>query len=71
MRFWKKRSYNFDFLSPDEVFLDASEIPGFSRERLEGTIERPIPVGAFAAFGALLIFVGMLFGGRTTWLQVV
>ncbi len=71
MRLWKKKSYRTDFLSPDEVFLDASEIPGFSRERFEGIIERPIASEAFLSFGALLFLFGLFLGGRTLWLQVV
>lgn len=71
MRLWRKKQNRFDFLSPDEVFLDASEIPGFSRERLEGTIERPVSIGAFFSFAVLLAAVGFLFGGRVFWLQVV
>src|SRR3989338_6334522 len=71
MRLRKKKLRRFDFLSPDEVFLDASDIPGFSRERFEGMIERPIPLGSFFAFGAILLFIGFLFGGRSVWLQVV
>lgn len=58
-------------LSPDEIFLDSTEIPGFSRERLEGTIEKPIPRNAFLMFGALLMLFGMILYSRAFWLQVV
>ncbi|MBI4121665.1 MAG: hypothetical protein HY470_01770, partial [Candidatus Ryanbacteria bacterium] len=71
MRLWRKKSHRLELLSPDEVFLDASEIPGISRERLEGVIERPIPKGSFATFAAFLLLAGFLFSARATWLSVV
>ncbi|MEK7650227.1 MAG: penicillin-binding transpeptidase domain-containing protein [Patescibacteria group bacterium] len=71
MRWLKKKIRSHDRLTPDEVFLDAHEIPGFSRERLEGLIEKPIGKGAFFSFGALLGLFGLLLVGRTFWLQVV
>ncbi|MEK7576876.1 MAG: penicillin-binding transpeptidase domain-containing protein [Patescibacteria group bacterium] len=72
MRFWKRNSHFEDFsLTPDEIFLDSENIPGFSRERFEGIIERPISSGAIYSFAALLFLFGGLLFGRTLWLQVV
>lgn len=74
MRFWKKKSYKektFGGLSPDEVFLDSANIHGFSQERFEGIIEKPLERGVFFAFGAFVCVVGVIFFGRVTWLQVV
>ena len=74
MLFWKKKSYKektFGGLSPDEVFLDSANIHGFSRERFEGVLERPIEKGVFFSFGVLLVFVGLVFVGRVTWLDIV
>ncbi|MEK7630899.1 MAG: penicillin-binding transpeptidase domain-containing protein [Patescibacteria group bacterium] len=71
MRWLKKKIHSHDGLTPDEVFLDAHEIPGFSRERLEGLIEKPIGKGAFLSFSVLLTLFGLLLVGRAFWLQVV
>ena len=71
MRWLKKKIRSHDHLTPDEVFLDAHEIPGFSRERFEGLIEKPIGKGAFFSFSALLMLFGVFLLGRTFWLQVV
>lgn len=72
MRLWKKKLQNDPIgLSPDEIFLDATNIPGFSRERFEGVLEKPISRGAFYSFGTLLGIFGILLFGRALWLQVV
>ncbi len=51
---------------PDEVFLDAENIPNFDRGRFEGKIEKPIDKKTFfmvsVFFGAIvLIFLGKIF----------
>ena len=71
MRWLKRKTRSRDHLTPDEVFLDAHEIPGFSRERLEGFIEKPIQHEAFLSFAALLTLFGLFLVGRSFWLQVV
>lgn len=73
MRLWRKRSRKdaTDNLWPDEVFLDATNIPGFERERFEGVIERPLSKASFYAFGIFLMLFGFLMFGRSFWLQVV
>lgn len=72
MLLWKKKSYSEDFsLTPDEIFLDSENIPGFARERLEGVIERPISRGAIYSFAIFLFLFGAFLFGRTFWLQVV
>jgi len=71
MRWLKKKTRSRDHLTPDEVFLDAHEIPGFSRERFEGLIEKPIGKGTIVSFGVLLGLFGFFLLGRTFWLQVV
>jgi penicillin-binding protein 2 len=68
MSLWKKKNRE---LSPDEVFLDATEIPGFMRERMEGVLEKPIGKGAFLTFTITLILFAWVLYGRVVWLQVV
>jgi penicillin-binding protein 2 len=72
MRLWTKKSWHDNSsLSPDEIFLDSENIPGFSRERFEGVIEKPIGRGAVYSFAALLLVFGLGLFSRTWWLQVV
>lgn len=55
-------------LAPDEVFLDASNLPDFDRGRLEGRLERPLSegthlmlsLGAAALLGVLFLKAGAL-----------
>lgn len=58
-------------LTPDEVFLDSENIPGYVRERLEGIIEKPLGKTAVYFFAALVTFIGGLFLFRVSWLQIV
>lgn len=58
-------------IDPDEVFLDASNLPEFDTHQFEGRIERPIPRYMFAALGIMLILVGALFTGQLWKLQVI
>lgn len=46
-----KRRYKDRELAPDEIFLDASNLPEFDRGRLEGRLERPVPRTAFLGLG--------------------
>ena len=45
-------------LAPDEIFLDASNLPDFDKDRLEGKLEKPISYKAFLGIG---VFVGLAF----------
>lgn len=57
-----RRKYKDPELNPDEIFLDASNLPEFNQNRLEGRLEKPITgptylgLGIFAlcVFGALV-----------------
>lgn len=72
MRLWKKKSFNRSFdLSPDEIFLDQSNMPGYTRERLEGVIERPISRGSYFLFASFLVVFCLVLLTRSAWLQIV
>lgn len=49
-------------LAPDEIFLDASNIPEFDQGRLEGRLERPIPQSTYAGIMLVvaLVFVSLI-----------
>lgn len=55
---------------PDEIFLDASNLPDFDRNQFEGRIEKPISKTAFRFFGAATLLVGVLFLSRLWHLQI-
>jgi penicillin-binding protein 2 len=55
-----KRTTKDKELSPDEIFLDASNLPDFDRSRLEGRLERPI--GSTSYFWLTAAVAILLFG---------
>lgn len=58
MRWPFRRRRTHKELDPDEIFLDASNLPEFDQERLEGRLERPVERGAHIG---LLSICGILF----------
>lgn len=72
MFFFKKRKekFNFDGISPDEVFLDSKNIPEFDRQQFEGRMEQPIERGLFLFVGFLFLVAGLFLVARAGYLQV-
>ncbi|MFZ2500682.1 MAG: penicillin-binding transpeptidase domain-containing protein [Minisyncoccia bacterium] len=56
---WRSRRKNDFEIAPDEIFLDASNAPGFDRQRFEGRIEKPLPNSSFflLATGLSILFI--------------
>lgn len=59
------------YLDPEEVLLDASNLPSFNKQQFEGQIERPIGRRAFSWLTASLLLIVLIFFGRTFQLQIV
>lgn len=55
----------------EEVLLDASNIPDFNRERLEGKRELPIKKSSIYTVGVLFLVIAISFFGKIFFLQVV
>lgn len=67
--FWrKKRSGEID---PEDIFLDAKNLPLFETNRLEGRIEQPIGRRILFVTGALVFLVMVLFGTRLFFVQII
>ncbi len=58
-------------IDPDEIFLDARNLPDFDVHQFEGVIERPIGKSSIVALGIFFLIVVVLFVGRVGFLQVV
>ncbi len=58
-------------IDPDEIFLDAQNLPEFDKDQFEGRIEKPI--GLTSIIGIFLVFIVVLlvFFGRVVSLQVI
>lgn len=69
---WKrnKRKRRGIELHPDEILLDARNLPQFDAQQFEGRIERAIPKRSFAGLFAFLIIIAAFFIGRLSILQI-
>ncbi len=67
----KSHTKNSDFLDPEDIFLDASNSPGFDENKLEGTLEKALPHSLPRIFLLLIIIIFSLFGSRLYMMQVV
>ncbi|MEK7063453.1 MAG: penicillin-binding transpeptidase domain-containing protein [Patescibacteria group bacterium] len=63
----KKR---YGALEPDEIFIDAQNLPDFDRASMQGTLERPLSVHAFRGLLAAGGLIGFIFLGQTAWLDI-
>jgi penicillin-binding protein 2 len=66
----RRRKIRDHELSPDEIFLDSSNLPDFDRSRLEGRLERPIAESSYVGILAVLALVVLLLLSQAWNLQV-
>lgn len=67
--FAKQRRYS-SAIDPDEIFLDAQNIPDFDTQQFEGRLEQPISKRTIAIAGIFFMFVGAVFVWRLSMLQI-
>ncbi|KKU80098.1 MAG: Cell division protein ftsi/penicillin-binding protein 2 [Parcubacteria group bacterium GW2011_GWA1_47_8] len=58
-------------IDPDEIFLDASNLPEFDKHQFEGRIEAPIGKSAIWSVVLVFLLVEIIFIGKVFSLQVV
>jgi penicillin-binding protein 2 len=68
---FKKRKYNNVFVEPDEIFLDATNLPKFDKQQFEGRMEKPIPKRSIMFVGGFFIFIFIAFTARLVYMQGV
>ncbi|MEK7602340.1 MAG: penicillin-binding transpeptidase domain-containing protein [Patescibacteria group bacterium] len=68
---FKRRRRRDAELAPDEIFLDASNIPDFDRGRLEGRLERPISQNAFLGLSLTLIVALIALVAQAANLEII
>ena len=56
-----KRRRQYDDIAPDEILIDAQNIPGFDAYRVEGKIERPIERRAFRNLSIAVVAIACVF----------
>lgn len=68
-RFGRKRRRDPE-ISPDEIFLDASNTADLDQSRFEGRIEQPLSRTTFYVLGAALVLMFFILAGRAWNLEV-
>jgi penicillin-binding protein 2 len=67
-RFRKRRSYD---IAPEDVLLDASNLPHLDPLQMEGRVERPVSRLAIISIGILFAFTALGFSARMADLQIM
>lgn len=68
--FKKNKIGQKNFVEPDEIFLDSTNLENFDRQQFEGRIEQPISKRNILALGGMFILVTIIFFGRLFYLQI-
>lgn len=73
MRFLKRRRRHTRAreLAPEDILLDAENLPDFDQGRLEGRLEKPIPRSTYRAAQALIICVLLVLVGKAAHLELI
>jgi penicillin-binding protein 2 len=58
-------------IAPDEIFLDATNLPRFDKDQFEGRLETPVGKGSILGVALVFLCIELLFLGQTIRLQVV
>jgi penicillin-binding protein 2 len=67
---FRRRSSIKPTIDPDEVFLDASNLPSFNTQQFEGWIDKPISKQSIWGAGLFCLLIILLFTARITALQI-
>lgn len=71
-RRFKKRNWSSgQEIYPDEILLDARNLPQFDRDQFEGRLEKPIGKFTIFSVGMFFALVALLFAGKIWTLQIV
>ena len=68
-RLVRRRTFGRE-IEPDEIFLDAHNLPALNTHQFEGRFERPIGRRPFVVFSTVSLLVGCVFGIRA-WVLMV
>jgi penicillin-binding protein 2 len=68
--FFRRRDWKAFEIEPDEIFLDASNLPDFDTGQLEGRLEKPIGRRTMVFLGAVFGLLAIVYGFKLYDLQV-
>lgn len=69
IKYWFKRRHNIE-ITPDEILLDASNLPNFDTDQFEGRLEKPISKKSLRMVFVFFVTISVLLFARTWFLQV-
>lgn len=58
-------------IDPDEIFLDAKNLPNFDKDQFEGRIEQPLGTGTIMSVAIVFLLIEIVFFTKVISLQVV
>jgi penicillin-binding protein 2 len=58
-------------IDPDEVLIDATNLPHFDESQFEGRIEQPLSRRSLVSFAVCALVVVVIFTGRSFFLQII
>lgn len=67
----KNKNLGDNYIYPDEVFLDSTNLPQFNQSQFEGRIEKPISLYAIFSVGIIFFIAVIVFAGRLWSLQII
>jgi len=68
---WRRKKKQRTEISPEEILIDAHNLPSFNAGRLEGRLHRPIEARALRPLILLLLFAGLFIVGRAGQLMAI
>lgn len=71
MFFRRRKKYRPQELSPDEIFMDSANIPGFEQGRMEGRLELPLSRRSVSVFFIAFAGMAIIFAVQLFRLQVI
>lgn len=71
MRFRKRRSVRNAELAPEDILLDAENLPDFDHGRMEGKLEKPIPKSTYVGAQVIIGLMLLVLVGRAVYLELV
>ncbi len=64
-----KKRYSHAFVEPDEIFLDAKNLPQFDKQQFEGRIEQAISKQTLLVVQSVFLIIFCIFGFRLLYMQ--
>lgn len=68
---FKRKRYRDHELAPDEIFLDATNLPDFNKNSLEGRLEKPLSRASYLGVSIFICIVFIILIGQAANLEII